>query len=214
MLREQIESLRRRVALALAPPLQQARAKVAPLVAQTRSRYEKLDPRERLLVQVAGGLLAAFIAWTFIITPIAGVIGGLDGRIADREHDLANVRRMVESYSHVKSELSQAEHNTVPQSKDFSLFSVVESSFTKSVGRDKIASITPAADRTLSGGLIQYSVQLKLTAVNLTQVVDALYSVQSLAIPVGVSNLRIQRRTQDPHSFDVDITCVALGHSA
>jgi type II secretory pathway component PulM len=214
MLRDQIESLRGRAALTLGPLLRQARARVDPIIAQARSRYEKLESRERLLVQIAGGLLAVFIAWSFIIAPIAGLIGGLDGRIADREHDLANVRRMVESYSHVKNELSQAEHNTVPQSADFSLFSVVETAFTKSVGRDKIASITPAADRKLSGGLVQYSVQLKLTAVNLAQVVDALYSVQSLSVPVGVSNLRIQRRTQDPHSFDVDITCVALGHSA
>jgi type II secretory pathway component PulM len=213
-LREQIDNLRRRVALAIAPLLEQSRARIAPLIAQTRARYEKLEPRERTLVQIAGGLLAAFIAWSFIVAPIAGLIGGLDGRIADREHDLANVRRMVESYSRVKSELSQAEHNTVPESRDFSLFSVVEASFTRSVGRDKIASITPAADRALSGGLVQYSVQLKLSAVNLTQVVDALYSVQNLAVPVGISNLRIQRRTQDPHSFDVDITCFALGHSA
>jgi type II secretory pathway component PulM len=214
MLREQIENLGRRLAVALAPLVQQVRATVAPLIAQSRSRYEKLEPRERTLVQIAGGLLAAYIAWSFFIAPIAGLVGGLDGRIADREHDLANVRRMVASYARVKSELAQAEHNTVPQTRDFSLFSVVESSFTKSVGRDKIASITPAADRTLTGGLIQYSVQLKLTAVNLAQVVDALYSVQTLEIPVGVSNLRIQRRTQDPHSYDVDITCFALGKSA
>jgi type II secretory pathway component PulM len=214
MLREQIENLRRRIALTFAPLVQQARARVTPLIAQTRSRYDKLEPRERTLVQIAGSLLAAFIAWSFIITPIAGLIGGLDGRIVDREHDLANVRRMVESYSRVKSELAEAEHNTVPQTKDFSLFSVVESTFTKSVGRDKIASITPAADRKVSGGLVQYSVQLKLTAVNLAQIVDALFSVQSLSIPVGVSNLRIQRRSQDPHSYDVDITCFALGHSA
>jgi type II secretory pathway component PulM len=214
MLRERIENLRGRIGLAIAPLVQQVRARVAPLIGQARSRYEKLEPRERSLVQIAGGLLAAYIAWSFILAPIVGLIGGLDGRIADREHDLANVRRMAASYSRVKSELSQAEHNTVPQTKDFSLFSAVESSFTDSVGRDKIASITPSADRELSGGLVQYSVQLKLTAVNLTQIVDALYSVQDLAIPVGVSNLRIQRRTQDPHSFDVDITCFALGHRA
>jgi type II secretory pathway component PulM len=214
MLREQIDNLRARIASAVNPLTVQVRARIAPVVGQARSRYDKLEPRERTLVQIAGGLLAAFIAWSFIITPIAGLIGGLDGRIADRQHDLASVSRLVASYSRIKAELAQAEHNTVPETKDFSLFSVVESSFTKSVGREKIASITPSADRKLTGGLVQYSVQLKLTAVNLRQVVDALYSVQDLSIPVGVSNLRIQRRTQDPHSYDVDITCVALGHGA
>ena len=214
MLREQIDKLRARIEAALAPLIAQARERIAPLYAQVRSRYEKLEPRERRLVQIAGGLFAAYLVYGLVISPIAGMVGGLDGRIAQREHDLANVRRLAAVYKQVKSELSDAEHNTVPQTKDCSLFSVVESSFTKSVGRDKIASITPAADRKVPGGLVQYSVQLKLTGVNLAQIVDALYSMHSLTVPVGVSNLRIQRRAQDTHSYDVDITCVALGHSA
>jgi type II secretory pathway component PulM len=214
MLREQIENLRLRLASAVAPLIERARAQIAPIIAQARTRYEKLEPREQMLVRIAGGLLAAFIAWSFIVSPIVTAIGGLDGSIAEREHDLATVRRLAFTYSRVKTQLSQAEHNTVPGSHDFSLFSVVEASFTKSVGRDKIASITPSADRKIPGGLVQYSVQLTLTAVNLKQVVDALYSVQSLSVPVSVSNVRIQRRTQDTHTYDVDITCVALGHSA
>jgi type II secretory pathway component PulM len=214
MLREQIDNFRRRIEAALAPLTARTRERIAPLYAEVRSRYEKLEPRERWLVQIAGGLLAAYMAYGLIISPIAGLIGGLDGRIAEREHDLANVRRLASVYKQVKSELSEAEHNTVPKAKDFSLFSVVEASFTKSVGREKIASITPAADRKLTGGLVQYSVQLKLTDVSLAQIVDALYAMRTLKLPVGVSNLRIQRRAQNLHSYDVDITCVALGNSA
>lgn len=214
MLREQIENLRRKVAAALAPLIQQERARLAPLIAQLRGRYDKLEPRERILVQIAGALLAVIIVWSFIVSPLAGAIGGLDGRIAARQHDLDSVRRMVDDYARVKAALTQAEHNTVPQTQDFSLFSVVESTFTKSVGREKIASITPSANRKLDGGLVQYTVQLRLTAVNLVQIVDALYSVQNLSVPISVTNLRIERRTRDTHTYDVYITCIALGHSA
>jgi hypothetical protein len=38
--------------------------------------------------------------------------------------------------------------------------------------------------------------------------------VKTLTAPVAVSNLRITRRTQDTHSFDVDITCIALAKGA
>jgi len=81
---------------------------------------------------------------------------------------------------------------------------------TKSVGRDKIGSITPGSDRKLADGFTEYSVQLKLANVNLAQLVDALYGINSLTMPIGVSTIRIQRRTQDTHSYDVDLTCVAL----
>jgi hypothetical protein len=53
-------------------------------------------------------------------------------------------------------------------------------------------------------------VQLKLANLNLAQLVDALYGINSLSVPIGVSTIRIQRRTPDTHSYDVDLTCVAL----
>ena len=139
---------------------------------------------------------------------------GLDNKIVQRQADLAQIRRLAGTYAQLKADLARAEKRTVPLGKDFSLFSVVEASMTKSVGRDKIGSIAPGSDRKLSDGFTEYSVQLKLANVSLGQLVDALYGINSLATPIGVSNIRIQRRTQDTHSYDVDLTCVALAKNA
>ncbi len=126
---------------------------------------------------------------------------------------MATFQHLVDTYVQRRSELQEAEKNTVPTGKDFSLFSVIEKSLSSSVGHDKIASITPGADRKLSDGFTQLSVDLKIQNVNLSQIVDALYGVKMLSAPVAVSSLRITRRTQDPHSYDVEITCVALAKS-
>ncbi|MHB8383065.1 MAG: type II secretion system protein GspM [Candidatus Binataceae bacterium] len=198
----------------LGPQIDDLRTRVDPLITQVRARYQKLENRERLLVKIGAALIVIFLLYDIIYAPIVDFSSGLDQEIVQREHDLANVRHLAANYAAVKTDLESAEHSTVPQGKDFSLFSVVESSFTKSVGRGNISSITPAADKKLSDGLVQYSVQLKLENVNLAQIVDALYSVRTLPVPVGVENMRIQRRTPDTHSYDVDITCVALGHNA
>lgn len=199
---------------ALGPRIDQLRERVDPLIAQGRARYQKLESRERVLVQIGAALIALFLLYNLIYSPIVDFSAGLDQRITQREHDLGSVRHLAANYAAVRADLQSAEHSTVPQGKDFSLFSVVEASFTKSVGRGKISSITPSEDKKLSDGLVQYSVQLKLENVSLAQIVDALYSVRTMPVPVGVENLRIQRRTQDTHSYDVDITCVALGHNA
>ncbi|HVA76965.1 MAG TPA: type II secretion system protein GspM [Candidatus Binataceae bacterium] len=214
MLREYIDKLSAWLRSALGPQIDELRGRADPLIAQARARYQKLETRERILVQIGAALIAIFLLYNLIYAPIVDLSSGLDERIAMREHDLTNVRHLAANYAAVKADLESAEHSTVPQGKDFSLFSVVESSFTKSVGRDKIASITPSEDKKLSDGLVQYSVQLKLENVSLAQIVDALYSVRTLPVPVGVENLRIQRRTQNTHAYDVDITCVALGHNA
>ena len=210
MLREWIESFRARLEDLIRPYLKQAAARVDPMLAQARLRYLKLEPRERLLVQVAGGLLGIFLIYNLIYLPIVDLSSGLQDRIVQRQNDLAEVRRLAATYAQLKADLASAERHTVPLGKDFSLFSVIEASMTKSVGRQKIGSIAPGQDRKLSDGFTEYSVQLKLANVSLAQLVDALYGINSLPMPIGVSTIRIQRRTQDTHSYDVDLTCVAL----
>ena len=89
---------------------------------------------------------------------------------------------------------------------------MVEGTFSKSVGREKIGSITPA-DKRISNELMEYAVNVKLNDVSLAQLVDTLYEVKALTVPVVVSNLNIKKRIQNPHSFDVDLLCSALGKS-
>jgi type II secretory pathway component PulM len=210
MLRDWFDNIRARLMDLLRPYLKQAATRIDPYIAQARNRYQKLEPRERILVQIGAGVFGLFLIYNLVYLPIVDLSSGLQTEIAQRQHDLVEVRRLSNQYVQLKSDLANAERHTVPLGKDFSLFSVVESSMSKSVGREKIASITPGSDRKLSDGFTEFSVQLKLENVNLAQLVDALYGINSLAMPIGVANLRIQRRTQDTHSYDVDLTCVAL----
>src|SRR5258707_538104 len=65
----------------------------------------------------------------------------------------------------------------------------------------------------VAGGLKQYTVGLKLNGLSLPQIVDTLYGLNSLNVPVTVSTLHVTRRSQDQHTFDVEMTCVALGRN-
>ena len=195
---------------AFGPPIRRIRGSLDPLTAQLRVRYQRLERRERILLQIAGVVFAIFVAYNFIYLPFQDWQQSLQTTLETRQHELGQVQHLVDVYLQRKAEVQTAEKSTVPIGKDFSLFSVIEKSLTQSIGHDKIGSITPAADRKLSDGFTQLSVELKLQNVSLAQVVDALYGVRSINAPVSVSNLHITRRTQDPHTYDVDITCVAL----
>ncbi len=214
MLNSWFDNLREWLSDRLKPYFKQGRERLDPLIGQARGRYQKLEPRERLLVHIAAGVFGLFVIYNLVYVPIVDLSSGLEGKIVQRQRDLAEIRRLAGTYAQLKSDLASAEHHTVPRGKDFSLFSIVEASMTKSVGREKIGSITPGSDRKLTDGFTEYSVQLKLANVNLAQLVDALYGINSLAMPIGVANIRIQRRSQDTHSYDVDLTCVALARNA
>jgi type II secretory pathway component PulM len=198
----------------LAPYWEQASDAMAPLRAQLQARYEKLEPRERTLLKVAGIVFTLFMAYNLVYSPLISWRDSIDTAIETDQREIGSVQHLVDTYIQRKKQLRDAEKNTVPIGKDFSLFSVIEKSLTTTVGHDKIASITPGADRKLSDGFVQYNVQLKLQNVNLAQIVDALYGVKTLSAPVAVSDMHVTRRLQDPHTYDVEITCIALAKSA
>jgi type II secretory pathway component PulM len=197
----------------LAPYRERISDAMSPAVGQLRSRYQKLEPREKLLVKIAGAVVTLFLAYNLIYSPISNWRDSLDTTLDTRHRELGEVQHLVDTYLQRKKQLQTAERNTVPMGKDFSLFSVIEGSLTKTVGHDKIASINPDADRKLSDGFVQYSVDLKLQNVSLGQIVDALYGVKNLSAPVAVSNMHVTRRIQDSHTYDVEMTCIALGKS-
>jgi type II secretory pathway component PulM len=215
---ELVERLRHWIAAqlgaVLGPQIARLRAAIDPHLNQLRAHYGRLETREKLLVRIAAGLLAIFLVYNLILMPIVGLRTGLSERVTERQHEVSEVRAMTRTYLRLKGELELARKRTVPSGKDFSLFSVLEKALSDSVGHDKLGSITPGVDRKVGDGMVEYRVDLQLTNLSLSQLVDALYGLQTLPVPVNVSTIHIKRRFQDPHSYDVDMTCVALAKNA
>jgi len=178
-----------------------------------RTWYNARESREKRLIQILGGVVAVLIAYNIVYRSAVDMSEGLRDRVASRRMELLQVRSMMGTWTQLGAEMAVAEKRTIPKSGNFSLFSVVEQSLTKSIGHEKIASITPA-DRPVPGGYQQYTIDLKLSGLSLAQIVDALYGMETLSVPVTVSNLHIRQRTPDTHSYDVDMTCAALGKNA
>ncbi len=199
---------------AVATYVNQASAWISPRYRQLRTRYYKLERRERMLLQVAGAALVVFLAYNLIYQPIVSFQAGLTDRIALRQRDLTEVRRMAATYRRVTTELATLEKNTTLPSADYSLTAALSTALNGVVDNDKIGGINPLPNKPVSEQFIQYGASLKLNGVNLAQLVDALYKIKSIKEPVVVSNLHIVKRQADPHTFDVDMTCSVLGKNA
>lgn len=200
----------RRLIRPLEPGFKRAKEITAPLIETSRAWYEKREAREKLLLRVLGTVVAVLLIYNLIYSPIVQLRSDLTERVSARRHDLLEVRNLVRTYDRLKTQVATAQKRTVASGRDFSLFSVIEQTLTKNVGRDRIGSLTPT-DRSVPGGFRQYTVDVKLSGLSLPQIVDTLYGVQSLALPVTVSDLQIREHARDTHSYDVDMTCAALG---
>jgi type II secretory pathway component PulM len=195
------------------PIVDRVRPIVEPAAARIRARYDRLEPREKTLVLIASALGAVWVAHTLVYAPIQGLRQDLRERIETRQHEVVEVRRQVQTYRRLKLDLAAAEKHTVPQ-KDFSLFSALEGMLTKSVGVAKIGSITPGEDKKISKDLVQHSVDITLQNVSLADVVDTLYGIKTLPVPVIVSSLHVKKAGQLATVYQVEITCIALGKTA
>jgi Type II secretion system (T2SS), protein M len=195
------------------PWLSRVREWIAPVLEASRGWYEKREPREKQLLRILALLVGAFLLYDLIYSPIVEYRTDLAQRVVTRRNDLLEVRGLVRTYSRLKAQVEIAQRRTLANGRDFSLFSVVEQTLTRAVGRDRIGSLTPT-DRVVPGGFRQYTVEVKLNNISLAQIVDSLYGVQSLPLPVTVSDLQIHQHARDTHSFDVELTCAALGKDA
>lgn len=196
---------------AIGRAIQPLRRMLTPAFKSGQAWYGKREPRERLLLKAAAAVLGVLVLYNFIYLSVVGLKGDMQDRVDARQRELIRVRSLMASYYRTNAELAEAEKGTVAD-KNFSLFSVIEQTLDRTAGRTKIGSITPS-DRSVAGGFEQHVVDLKLTGLSLPQIVDTLYGVQSLSVPVTVANLHIRQQTQNSYSYDVDMTCMALGRS-
>jgi len=86
----------------------------------------------------------------------------------------------------------------------------VEGKLTDTVGVVKVSSITPGEDQKISKDLVQHNVEIALANLDLSEVVDTLYGIATLPVPVLVSEIHIKRSPLNT-VFDVQMTCVAIG---
>jgi type II secretory pathway component PulM len=187
---------------------------ISPYYRQLRTRYYKLERRERMLLQAAGAVLAVLIVYNLVYLPIVSYQAALADEVDARQRDLTEVRRMAATWRQVRTELTGLEKNTALTATDFSLPSALSNALNGVVENDKIAGINPLANKPVSEQFTQYGADLRLTGVSLAQLVDVFYKIKSIKEPVVVSNVSIRKHPADPHSYDVDMTCSVLGKNA
>ena len=192
------------------PYMARVREALAPYWQQAVQWYEKREPREKVLLHVLGGVVTLLFIYNAMYLPARGWRDSLAERVATQQRQVIHLRGMIRNYERLRVELASTQKRTVPGGKDPALFSVLEMTLTNSVGRAKIGSITPS-EHQVPGGFEQYIVDVKLNEITLSQIVDTLYSLQTLNVPMAISNLQIHQHAPDSHSFDVDLTCMALG---
>jgi type II secretory pathway component PulM len=171
--------------------------------------YQRLSPRERILLGLAVGSLLVISLYSFVWDPLVSGRQALQQRIAAKERDLKAIQEQRTRYLDLLRQLEANKTAVVRTDQNFSLFAYIQNAVSQAISRDHIASMNPT-EKNLSDEYQEQAVEIKLTSVSLDQLVKALYRVEKGDVALRVSRLQVKKRYNDPHNFDIAATVSLL----
>jgi type II secretory pathway component PulM len=171
--------------------------------------YQRLSPRERLLLALAVGSVLAISLYSFVWDPLVSGREALERRITAREKDLSAMEAQRTRYLELMRQVEASQGVLVKTDQNFSLFAHLQNAVAQVVDRTHIQSMNPS-EKNLSDEYQEQAVEIKLTAVNLEQFVNMLFRIEKGDPQLRVSRLQAKKRYNDPHSFDIVATVSLL----
>jgi len=159
-----------------------------------------LSPRERTLLTLAGAFTLGLLLLGAVLA-VRDDLATLRARVAGRERELAEVRRLA-------ARLHQAAGGE-SSTPDGALFTRLQAAVDQSVGRDRLAAMTPA-EGPVEGGFAEQRVGLSLRGATLAQVVALLHTLEGGAPPLPVARVELRKLPDDATRFDASIEVVEL----
>ncbi|QSQ18630.1 type II secretion system protein M [Pyxidicoccus parkwayensis] len=165
-------------------------AKASEIFAPVTAWFERLSERERRMVSIAGAALMAFIVFA-VVVGFSNSASGYRKRTQDKMAKLQEVQALASSYREAQAARQNVEQQLT--SNNVQLISYIEDKAT--AAGLQVPNMTPKGDLGVGDGkIIESSVELTFTDVDLRKLTDFLRTVESGPGVVKVKYLRIEPR--------------------
>lgn len=169
----------------------------------------RLSDREKIFVFSGAGLLVLLVLWLGVIAPYRHGMELAATRIASRQQQLEEVRRLQQQYLGLKAVLATTEKKLTDTSRGFSLFPFVEDATTRIGIRDNLVSMRPQTPQ-VQGDFREESVEIRLERIDLAQLVRLLYAIESADAALQTKSLRIKTRFDNQAQLDTVLVVSSL----
>jgi type II secretory pathway component PulM len=171
--------------------------------------FSRLAPRERLLLGLAALSVVAISLYSFVWDPVQANRALTERRIKTKRDDLREILKQRDVYLDLLRRLEANKAAISPTDPSFSLFAYLDNTIAQAVGREHVTSMNPFS-KNIGNEYQEESVEIKLTQINLAQLVDLLYRVEKGDRQLHFSRLTIKKRYNDNFNFDVVATVSLL----
>jgi len=171
---------------------------------QLRQLLASRSPRERLLLGVAGVMLAGAALHVLLVAPLQGRIAVVEAEIARAEMALTRATRMSADARRLQGELGAVEARIKPGART-NLFTLLETLAAQAEVKDQLESIKPKP----ASGSERYPetrVEVSLKGATLAQTVQFLYRIEMAPSHLIIRSIRMKARGNDATLLDVSFS--------
>lgn len=171
---------------------------------QMRDRYENLTPAKQKLALMGTGVLIALI---ILAVPFSNF-----NESSDAEHDFEDKRNTIRELLKVSREASEVPDIAQPPSMEALRSNIDNLLKNANLLPEQMKGIQPTdgSSNLIPTNLSSGQLQVSLAKLNLRQIVDLGYQIQSVSPSVKVKDMLMQANRQDSRYFDVVFKLVAL----
>lgn len=173
--------------------------------------FARLSPREKWLVGAFVATLALSAVYIGVIEPLTAGRRHMEQRIQNLGDEIAYLRSAGARVADLERALARVSKNEVTP-KDFSLFAFVDKAASATVAPGAVAAMNPSRRR-VRDGEEESLVEVRLSAVPLTEVVAFLRKLEEGTNPVFLRRVELKRRYDDRSRFDATVVAAMIERS-
>jgi len=172
------------------------------LWSRLRTAFFGLEPRERMLVSAAGGLLGLALLYLLVVSPLLSAVGGGKQRLQAADQQARAMEGLRREFDEVQARLASVEQR-VRSGPRGNLRTTLENLARQATV--KVEPMEPQASPT-HPAYRETKVEVGLRGVTLSQTVNYLHQIETAPQALSVKSLRIRKRPDRPDLLDVTFT--------
>ncbi len=174
-----------------------------------RSGFDKLEPREKLIIFIGLCFLLVFALLQFVVTPYLDADKRLDSAIAQKEAELIELQLLQQEYRSLMAEAGGISEQLQKRSSAFSLFSFLDEQASGADVKEYIGYMRPSTFDG-DGEFIESLVEMRLQGIPLQKLVAFLDLIESPDNVVSIKRISIQESGQDKGLLEVILQIVTF----
>lgn len=172
-------------------------------------RIERLEPRERQLLAILGGVLAVFL---LLLVPV-----GVAAVLGSKRSDIEDLRSAIDQIQASRDELKTIERQRAQVIERYARPAPPLAGLLEKLASQSQLAIPESQDRALVPHGKRYeerSTKIALRKVGMLNLVNFMEKIEQSGHPVTISKLNIRKRGTEPDSYDVEMIVSAFDRKA